>query len=146
MKKTLITIAVIGFAGLMFFVGSYTKEALTLGDSSFPTIYKAPTYSTTTVNATSTQVASNVNRTLTIQNVSSTLLACKVDALGTTAASSTVTSSIANIDSHLVRPSTTLYNTITFGECREGMVNCFPFKGAVNCLSSASTTYSLISN
>lgn len=113
------------------------------------------TTATTTINTTSTQVASaisGVSGFLTIENNTTSTLTCIADAAGTTAASSTATTSLGFIigpsfatstgqtSSSTVVKSQGFPSEITFGQCWEGSYRCIPHTGAVNCIADAKVT------
>jgi len=143
-KTTLLIFVGVGIiVGLL--VGGLTKEksTVTLGGvvaiNNYDTTSAGFTVATSTVNTTSTQVFSSINRVAWIQNITAGTLWCSLDGVGTTAASSTLISGRGLL---IAPTSTTLYglfpSVVSFGECR-GQYNCYPHKGAVNCLGSAAS-------
>lgn len=96
------------------------------------------THSTSTVNTTSTQVFSGITKIGEIINDTNSQLTCSMDATGTTAASSTVTSGRGIIIYASSSPAQA--NSAMFGECYPGSENCYAHKGAVNCLAGAAVT------
>ena len=95
------------------------------------------THATSTVNTTSTQVFASITKIGQITNDTTGKLTCSMDATGTTAASSTVSSGRGIIISPAA---STTPNMAMFGECYPGSENCYAHKGAVNCLSTGAVT------
>lgn len=121
----------------------YQKEAPTLAgvNNSLDTSASSITHTTSTINTTSTQVFSSLTKMGEIINDSAGKLTCSMDATGTTAPSSTVAAGRGIIIVPAASSTSNLPNVVRFGECfGEGNVVCYPHKGAVNCLSTATAT------
>lgn len=114
--------------------GGYVRDTIT-----------GATFASTTINTTSTQVFSAITRFGTIINNTSTEIYCLVDAPGTTAVSSTVTSTLGFVIPRALTTTTTIPTQITFGECWPGAYNCVPLKGAVNCLALTASVVNKVS-
>jgi len=139
-KTTLLIFVGVGIiVGLL--VGGLTKEKFggVVAINNYDTTSAGFTVATSTVNTTSTQVFSSINRVAWIQNITASTLWCSLDGVGTTADASTLISGRGLL---IAPTSTTLYglfpSVVSFGECR-GQYNCYPHKGAVNCLGSATS-------
>lgn len=97
------------------------------------------THSTTTVNTTSTQVFSSISKMGQIVNATANQITCSLDATGTTAASSTIAAGRGIILAPAYLSTSTGVSSAMFGECYPGSINCYPHKGAVNCLAEAAS-------
>lgn len=95
------------------------------------------TSTTSTVNTTSTQVFASIARYAEMINDTTAKLTCSLDPANTTAASSTVAAGRGVII--VPAASSTSDSKVRFGECR-GESNCYPHKGAVNCLGTSAVT------
>jgi hypothetical protein len=127
-------IAVAVYFGLMAY-GFSQKTPLGAVSNYFDTSASSISHATTTINTTSTQLFSSTTKWSQMINDTNAVITCSLDKTGTTAASSTVASGrglLVYTSSSAARP-----NSIMFGECYPGSLNCYPHKGAVNCLASA---------
>ncbi len=104
----------------------------------YDTTWGGFTQSTTTVNTTSTQLASSIQKLLVLVNNTTSTITCSLDARGTTAPSSTVTAGrglILGPNNQQWPPSQAF-----IGQCQPGMQPCYPHQGAVNCVANVSST------
>lgn len=140
MKYILITAALV-LAFILGFVGF--REGINLqgiqAQNQYDTTTGGFTASTSTVNTTSTQVFSSINRIAYITNTTGSQITCSLDPAGMTAVSSTVTSGRGVIIGPAYLTTSSFPNVAAFGECH-GQAYCFPHKGAVNCLAGAAIT------
>lgn len=95
------------------------------------------THATTTVNTTSTQIFATISRVDYIINNTTSTITCSLDPSNTTAASSSVASGRGVIIGS--NAGTVISSEAAFGECRTSY-NCYPHKGAVNCLANVAAT------
>lgn len=147
MKST--RILIIAVSVFLLGVGySFINEPTQLGSyTNYNTWDTGTTNTTVTVNTTSTQVLASVSKWAEISNPTTASIFCKLDDLGTTAISSTVTSSTGLlVGPHQASTTVSTHpSVVQFGECTPGSYNCIPFKGTVNCASTAAATISVIS-
>lgn len=101
------------------------------------------TSASTTINTTSTQVFASISKRAWIINNTTSTLTCFLDSTNKNAASSSVSSGIGVIIGGTA--ATSLPGIASFGECSPGMLNCYPHKGAVNCLGSGQSIISKVS-
>ena len=138
-----IYLAVVGIA-IMLGVGLYIaipKNGLLGGVSNYlDTSASGFTTATSSVGVfTPVQLFASVTKHVTVQNYGAGTLYCALDSTNKTAASSTVAVGFGLI----INASTTDLSIpayASFGECYPGEINCFPHKGAVDCVSTATGT------
>src|SRR3990167_7956861 len=147
-SAVVLLVAVGVFGGLFAF--SFVPKVTPLGSYGWnvDVVSSGVTNSTSSINTTSTQLAALITRWLTIINPTMATLTCSMDDAGTLVGSSSVATNKGVVVGPINATTTnaTIPSQVSFGECNPGMYNCFPFKGAVNCVASAVATVSVISN
>lgn len=138
MKTLIILVSISAIVGI--FIGvQYAPQVFGGVPNQLDTSSNTLTHSTSTVTTTSTRFFASVTKLCYVKNESSATIHCSMDAVNTTAGSSTVRSDRGLV----IEPASSSNNYASFGECR-GEPNCFPHKGALNCVSTATGTVGIV--
>ena len=158
MSNTKINLALTFLAGIfivllavLFFHSGPTATAPTYGvvaTGNYDTVSQGYVYGTLTINTTSTQLflfgTASTTKVASVFNNTTSTLTCATDDRGTTAASSSVAANNAIIIGPGSGTSTAFPAQASFGQCQQGMYNCFPAYGSVDCLANVKATVSYI--
>lgn len=132
MKTTIIILGIV----IVILFGALIAKNQNLGAvamNNYDTTSSGFTQATTTINTTSTQIFASIPRLSYITNNTTSTITCSLDASNTTAASSSVTAGRGVLIGS--NAGTLIPSVVSFGECRSN-VNCYPHRGAVNCLAN----------
>lgn len=142
MKNYTIPILLAVIAAILLFKGD--SPASLGGFANFDTFDSGVTSTNVTVAVTSTQVLASVSKVAWVINDSANNLKCALDDIGTTAASSTLSTGNYYPLGANVTTTSMFSSVLTLGECYPGAVNCLGFKGTLNCSSSVATVVRVI--
>lgn len=157
MSNTKINLALTFLAGIfivllavLFFDSSHTATAPAqygvVNTGNYDTVSQGYVYGTSSIGLAKTQLflfgTASTTKLATVFNNTTSTLTCAPDDRGTTAASSSVVAGAAII----IGPNngTVTPDQATFGQCQNGMTNCFPAYGSVDCVANATATVSWI--